>query len=171
MINLAQLNAMPREMFRSTLAGIFEHSPWVPDRAWSRRPFAAVSALHDAMCEAVANADRQEQIALIRAHPQLAGKAAVRGELSSASTAEQAGAGLDQCSADEYAKITELNTAYMEKLGFPFILAVSGHTRLSIIDALSKRVNNNADAEFAEALRQIEKIAGFRLEALLAAQH
>lgn len=171
MISLAQLNAMPRDMFRSTLAGIFEHSPWVPDRAWSRRPFAAVSALHDAMCETVANADREEQVALIRAHPQLAGKAAIRGELTTASTAEQAGAGLDQCTADEYARLTELNTMYLEKFGFPFILAVRGHTRASIIDALAKRVTNDADAEFAEALRQIEKIAGFRLEALLAAAH
>ncbi len=171
MISLDQLNAMPREMFRSTLEGIFEHSPWVPDRAWSRRPFAAISTLQRAMCETVSNADREEQIALIRAHPQLAGKAAIRGELTAASTVEQAGAGLDQCSAEEYAQITHLNTAYIEKFGFPFILAVRGHTRLSIIDALAKRVNNNADAEFAEALRQIEKIAGFRLEALLAAAH
>ncbi|MEP6881382.1 MAG: 2-oxo-4-hydroxy-4-carboxy-5-ureidoimidazoline decarboxylase [Dokdonella sp.] len=168
MISLAQLNAMPREMFRSTLAGIFEHSPWVPDRAWSRRPFATITALHGAMCDSVTNADREEQTALIRAHPQLAGKAAIRGELSSASADEQSDAGLDQCSAEEYAEITRLNATYMEKFGFPFILAVRGHTRSSIIKALEERVNNNTDAEFDEALRQIEKIAGFRLETLLA---
>ena len=170
-MTLGQLNTMPREMFRSALADIFEHSPWVPDRAWSQHPFIDVTSLHRALCGVVAKADRIEQLALIRAHPQLAGKAAIRGELTSASTAEQAGAGLDQCSVEEFARITSLNTAYMEKFGFPFILAVRGHTRSSIIDALEKRVNNNADAEFAEALQQIESIALFRLEGLLSADH
>ncbi len=168
MISLAGLNAMPKEIFCSTLAGIFEHSPWVPDRAWSRRPFAGIPALHLALCETVAHADREKQLALIRAHPQLAGKAAMHGELSTASADEQVRAGLDQCSAEEYAEITHLNAAYMEKFGFPFILAVRSHTRTSIIDALARRVNNNADAEFDEALRQIEKIARFRLETLFA---
>ncbi|MBL0164753.1 MAG: 2-oxo-4-hydroxy-4-carboxy-5-ureidoimidazoline decarboxylase [Xanthomonadales bacterium] len=167
MITLGQLNTMPREMFRSALAGIFEHSPWVPDRAWSHRPFADTAALHGAMCEVVASADREEQLALVRAHPQLAGKAAMRRELTSASAAEQSGAGLDQCSAEEFVAITQLNTAYMEKFGFPFILAVRGHTRASIIDTLQIRVDNTAEVEFAEALRQIETIARFRLESTL----
>lgn len=167
MTRLSELNAMPQAMFRDTLAHIFEHSPWVPERAWSRRPFADIGSLHGAMCEEVATADRQQQLALIRAHPQLAGKAAIRGELTAASTTEQSGAGLDQCSAGEFARITSLNTAYMDRFGFPFILAVRGHTRSSIIEALEKRVNNNADAEFAEALRQIEKIAHLRLEDFL----
>lgn len=171
MISLGQLNLMPREMFRSALAGIFEHSPWVPDRAWSRRPFVDIAELHRAMCDVVAQADREEQHALIRAHPQLAGKAAIRGELSSASAAEQSGAGLDQCTADEYAGITRLNLAYMEKFGFPFILAVRGHSRSSIIGALETRVENTLDAEFIEAMQQIEKIARFRLEGLLDSLH
>lgn len=167
MNTLGQLNTMPREMFRSALAGIFEHSPWVPDRAWSRRPFADIDGLHRVLCDVVAHADREEQLALIRAHPQLAGKAAIRGELTAASATEQSGAGLDQCSAEEYATITRLNAGYMEKFGFPFILAVRGHTRSSIIEALEARVDSSADAEFPEALRQIEKIARFRLESLL----
>lgn len=171
MNTLDQLNAMPREMFRSTLAGIFEHSPWVPERTWSCRPFADIAELHTAMCDVVASADREEQLALIRAHPQLAGKAAIRGELTAASTAEQSGAGLDQCNSEEFAKITSLNTAYMDRFGFPFILAVRGNTRATIIGALEQRMNNGADAEFAEALRQIEKIALFRLDGLLSANH
>ena len=171
MTNLDELNAMSQEDFRDTLAGIFEHSPWVPERAWSQRPFADIGSLHRVMCDVVANSDQGEQRVLICAHPQLAGKAAIRGELTSASAAEQSGAGLDQCSAEEFARITLLNAAYMEKFGFPFILAVCGHTRASIIDALDKRVNNGADAEFAEALRQIEKIALFRLQGLLSAEH
>lgn len=171
MTGMDELDAMSQENFRDTLAGIFEHSPWVPERAWSRRPFVDVASLHRALCDVVANADRVEQLALICAHPQLAGKAAIRGELTSASSAEQSGAGLDQCSGEEFARITSLNAAYMEKFGFPFILAVRGHTRSSIIDALEKRVNNNADAEFAEALHQIEEIALFRLEGLLSVDH
>ena len=164
MTRLSELNAMSQAMFRDTLADIFEHSPWVPERAWSHRPFADVDSLHGAMCEVVATADRKNQLALIRAHPQLAGKAAIRGELTAASTSEQLGAGLDQCSDGEFERITSLNTAYMDKFGFPFILAVRGHTRSSIIEALEKRVESNVDAEFAEALRQIERIAHLRLE-------
>ncbi len=171
MTKLDELNAISRENFRETLAEVFEHSPWVPERAWSRRPFVDVTGLHRALCDVVACADRTEQLALIRAHPQLDGKAAIRGELTSASSAEQSGAGLDQCSAEEFARITLLNSAYMEKFGFPFILAVRGHTRSSIIDALEARVNNSADAEFAEALHQIERIALSRLEELLRADH
>lgn len=171
MTNLHDLNSMSQEDFRGTLAGIFEHSPWVPERAWLQRPFADIGSLHRVMCDVVANADQGEQRVLIRAHPRLAGKAAIRGELTSASAAEQSGAGLDQCTADEFARITLLNAAYMEKFGFPFILAVRGHTRASIIDALGKRVNSDADAEFSEAMRQIEKIALFRLEGLLSAKH
>ncbi len=166
MISLDELNAMSQENFRDTLAGIFEHSPWVPERAWSLRPFSAIEGLHDAMCAVVADADHREQLALICAHPQLAGKAAIRGELTASSAAEQIGAGLDRCSVEEYAEITRLNTAYAEKFGFPFILAVRGHTRLSVIEELGKRVNNGVDAEFAEALRQIGKIALSRLEKL-----
>lgn len=171
MTGMHELNAMSQEDFRDTLAGIFEHSPWVPERAWSQRPFADCASLHRVMCDVVVNSDQAEQRVLIRAHPQLAGKAAIRGELTSASAAEQSGAGLDQCSAEEYARISSLNAAYMEKFGFPFILAVRGHTRLSIIDALEDRINNGADAEFSEALSQIEKIALFRLQALLNANH
>jgi 2-oxo-4-hydroxy-4-carboxy-5-ureidoimidazoline decarboxylase len=154
---------MDETRFVAHFGGVFEHSRWVADGAWAARPFASIDALHAAMCEVVARAGRERQLALIRAHPELAGKAAVRGELTQASTREQRGAGLDQCSPEEYARLTELNAAYTARFGFPFILAVRGHTRQSIIDNMAARLGNGHDAEQAEALRQIERIAAFRL--------
>ena len=107
------------------------------------------------------------QMALIRAHPQLAGKAAIRGDLTESSTNEQRGAGLDQCTPAEFAEITRLNADYDARFGFPFILAVKGHTRSSILANMRVRLDHERDAEIAEALKQIERIARFRLEALL----
>lgn len=163
MMTLSQLNALALDGFTQALGGVFEHSPWVAARTWPQRPFASVEDLHSAMCATVANADPAAQLALIRAHPQLAGKAAVRGELTDASAREQRGAGLDQCSAEEYAQLCELNDDYEGKFGFPFILAVRGQTRASIIANLAARLGNASEAEFAEALRQIERIAALRL--------
>ena len=161
------LNQAAPEAFVAALAGIFEHSPWVAERVLAQRPFASVAALHAAMCAAVQGAGSELQLALIRAHPQLAGKAAVRGELTEASTSEQRGAGLDQCSSEEFAVITQLNAEYDQRFGFPFIVSVKGHTRSSIIANMRARVGHEREAEIAEALRQIERIAGFRLGALL----
>lgn len=161
------LNQSAPEAFVAALAGIFEHSPWVAERVLAQRPFASLDALHAAMCAAVQGAGSELQLALIRAHPQLAGKAAVRGELTAASTNEQRGAGLDQCSPEEFAAITRLNGEYDARFGFPFILAVKGHTRDSIIANMRARIGHDREAEIAEALRQIERIARFRLTALL----
>jgi 2-oxo-4-hydroxy-4-carboxy-5-ureidoimidazoline decarboxylase len=163
MIRLAELNGMTQSGFRDALAGIFEHSPWVPERAWAQHPFGDVDQLHRALCDVVAHADPREQQALIDAHPQLAGKAAIRGELTDASSREQAGAGLDQCSEQEFAELKRLNDAYMARFGFPFILAVRGQSRASIIDALGKRLLRTREQEFAKALEQIARIARFRL--------
>ena len=162
-MNLEQLNQLDESEFTRVLAEIFEHSPWVAARTWSQRPFDDVDQLHAAMCRTLAAADIDEQLQLIRAHPRLAGKAAIRGELTAASTQEQSGAGLEQCSADEYARITALNDAYDARFDMPFILAVRGHTRQSIITNMDARIGNSRDAEIAEALRQIERIAAFRL--------
>lgn len=164
---VAELSALPRAEFIAALDGIFEHSPWVAEAAWDDRPFASVDALHDAMCQAVIDAGETPQLALIRAHPELAGKAAVRGELTAESTREQAGAGLDQCSAQEFARLTELNDAYKAKFGFPYILAVRGHTRTSIIENFAGRLENSRADEIEECLRQIFRIAGFRLQDLV----
>lgn len=166
-MDLAQLNALPRTDFVAALAGIFEHSPWVAERVLAQRPFASVQHLHAAMCAALQAEGPAAQLALIRAHPQLAGKAAIAGELTESSRGEQQGAGLDRCTPEEFAEITRLNDAYFERFGFPFILAVKGHTRQSILVAMRERVGAEAEAEFAEALRQIERIAAFRLAAMM----
>jgi OHCU decarboxylase len=167
MIALADLNALPRDAFISALEGIFEHSPWVPAGVAATRPYASRDTLHDAMCEVVRSAGIDAQLGLIRAHPELAGKAAIAGELTASSASEQRGAGLDQCTAGEYAELVALNHAYRARHGFPFILAVRGHTRTSIIAALRERVAQDDTTEIAECLRQIEKIAALRLADLV----
>lgn len=168
-MNLDALNRLDDHEFTRVLADIFEHSPWVAERSWARRPFADIGELHAAMCRTLAEADMDAKLALIRAHPKLAGKAAIRGELTVASTQEQSGAGLSQCSPEEFAQITELNDAYEFRFGFPFILAVRGHNRGSIIANMRARLSNERDAEIGEALRQIERIASFRLADTIAA--
>jgi beta-ureidopropionase / N-carbamoyl-L-amino-acid hydrolase len=169
MIALAELNAMPVAQFTAALAAIFEHSPWVAERAAARRPFASRLDLHAEMCEVVAQASTAEQLDLIRAHPELAGRAAVRKELTADSTREQQGAGLDACSPEEFARLQDLNRRYHEKFGFPFIVAVRGHDRASILAALEARLENTNDEEFRTALQQIGRIAFFRLNEAVAA--
>ena len=161
------INGFDRGTFVAAFGGIYEHSSWVAERAYVAAPFASIDGLHAAMSAAVQAATPAEQLNLIRAHPQLAGKAAIRGELTDASTREQKGAGLDQCSPEEYARLTALNTAYQDKFGFPFIIAVRGHTRTSIIEAMQARLANDIAREHAEALRQIDRIAAFRLHDLV----
>ena len=168
-MTLDQLNRFSQTEFTAALGGIFEHSPWIPEATWPRRPFASVDALHAALCATLAAADLDAKLALIRAHPELAGKLAIRGELTDASTREQAGAGLNLCSPEEFARLTELNSAYNTRFGFPFILAVRGHDRSSIIANMGQRIDNDRDTEIATALAQIERIAGFRLRDLVGA--
>jgi len=151
---------MDRETFVAALGGVFEHSPWVAERAWPRRPFAGVEALHQAMVEQVVGALLEEQTALIRAHPDLG----TRARMSSASSGEQAGAGLDNLTLEEYEQLHRLNSAYREKFSFPFIYVVKGSTRQDILSALERRLSNDPAAEHAMALAQIYRIAQNRLE-------
>jgi 2-oxo-4-hydroxy-4-carboxy-5-ureidoimidazoline decarboxylase len=162
--SLESLNAISAEEFTSALGAIFEHSPWVAAGAASQRPFRDVAALHAAMADVVRNAPEEQRLQLIRAHPELAGKAAVRGELTDESTREQKGAGLDQCSPEEFNRLQELNRQYNEKFGFPFVIAVKGHDRQSILANFSARLQNERDAESKECIEQIIRIGGFRLE-------
>ena len=164
---MAQLNSMSAQDFAGALESIWERSPWIPGRVAGMRPFRSVLDLHGAMSSAVLTAAPDEQLALIRAHPQLAGKAATRGELTPDSTREQRGAGLDACSPEELARLTTLNSLYTERFGFPFVLAVKGHNRSSILDELERRVGNTLEAERMEALQQISRIAAFRLQDLV----
>ncbi|HBT31593.1 MAG TPA: 2-oxo-4-hydroxy-4-carboxy-5-ureidoimidazoline decarboxylase [Pusillimonas sp.] len=165
---LSELNQLSEADFVDFLGGVFEHSPWVAQGAAAGRPYASVAQLHAAMVEQIERAGEQAQLKLICAHPELAGKAAVRGELTEESTSEQAGAGLDQCSPQEYVRLTELNEAYSNKFGFPFILAVKGYDRAGIIQQFERRLQLSTEQEKQESLQQIYKIGGFRLNDLIA---
>lgn len=166
-LSLAALNDLPAAEFVAKLAGVFEHSPWVAENVVMQRPFASRQELHTAMVTEVQNAGREPQLALIRAHPDLAGKAAVQGTLTTASTEEQASAGLTQCTAEELATIQELNRAYQAKFGFPFIMAVKGRNKREILQAFRARLEQSPAQEFEQALTQIAKIAEFRLADLI----
>lgn len=157
------LDALDQGDFVAALEGIFEHSPWVAERAWPGCPFGSLEALRLALVAAMMGAPQEDQLALLRAHPELAGKEAVRGELTRESTQEQAGAGLKTCTPEEVALIQRLNAAYREKFGWPFIVAVRGLDRYAIIARMEQRLAASAETEFAEALAQVALIAGFRL--------
>jgi len=158
------LSQLDQEEFAAALEGVFEHSPWIALRAWKLRPFDSRAALLAALCGVIQQASRAEQQKLVCAHPELAGKAAVRGELTEESTREQAAARLDACTPEEFERLQDLNAAYREKFGFPFIIAVRGLSRTQIIEQFSARLENGQETEFQEALRQIEKIAALRLQ-------
>lgn len=153
--------------FIARYGGIYEHSPWVAEQV---APLA--SELDDAerlarlMADCVDNAGAEQQLALIRAHPDLAGKAEVAGELTADSSEEQTSAGLDRCSRVEYERFQALNEAYRDKFGFPFVMAVRGSNRAEILDAFSARLQNDYNLEFETALEEIHKIARLRLEAM-----
>lgn len=162
-ISTRSLGCYDQQAFTDYLSGIYEHSPWIAQRTWPHGPFADKQALADALARTLDAASDGEKLALIRAHPELAGKAARRDELSDDSSREQTGAGLDQCSAEEFAEIQRLNREYAEKFCFPFIVAVKGLSRSDIIAAMKERLARHRSDELAEALSQIKRIAGFRL--------
>lgn len=160
-MTLAALNDSDLEGFVARLSGVFEDSPWVAERAWQRRPFATVDALHAAMVTEMMGAGRQEQLALLRAHPDLGARA----RMSEASVGEQAGAGLDRLTPDEHDRLLRWNRAYRERFGFPFLLAVTGATKTDVLRALERRLGSTLEQEWPEALAQVARIARFRLEA------
>ena len=159
----AQIDSLPRERFVEALGFVFEDSPWVAERAWTHGPFGSLPALHAAMTREVDRAPQSEQLALLCAHPDLGARA----RMSTASVGEQAGAGLDRLSAPELESLHSLNGAYRRKFGFPFLFAVKGATKHDILKALEHRLGEKPDHEFQEALRQVYRIAWFRLEALV----
>jgi len=168
-IPLAKLNAMRPAEFIAAFGGVFEHSPWVAERALARGPFADVAALHAAMVDAVRSASRAEQLALLRAHPELAGREARAGALTADSTSEQRSAGLDALTREEMARIERLNRAYRERFGFPFIIAVRRHSKAGIFAEFERRLGNDPEAEQRECLEQVYAITRLRLDALVAA--
>jgi 2-oxo-4-hydroxy-4-carboxy-5-ureidoimidazoline decarboxylase len=165
-IKLDELNRMDANAFIAALGQVFEHAPWVAARAAAVRPFASRAALHAAMTGAVSGASRAEQMALVCGHPELAGKAKVA--LTADSAREQHGAGLDRLSQVEYDRFHALNAAYRAKFNFPFIMAVKGRGKDEILAAFAARLESAPDVEFAMALEQIGRIAGFRLAELVA---
>jgi 2-oxo-4-hydroxy-4-carboxy-5-ureidoimidazoline decarboxylase len=165
MISLDALNAGTEEEFTAWLGAIFEHSPWVARRAFAARPFATVAALHEAMIAVLQAAGEAEKLALIRAHPELAGKVARAGEMAEASRQEQGALSLDRLSDDEFRAFETLNAEYKQRFDFPFIIAVARHTRGSILRRFADRLKNAHEAEIAAALREIGHITRLRLVA------
>ncbi len=163
MIDLKRLNGLPPGEFVAALAGIFEHSPWVAERAAARRPFASRAQLTRCMRAVVQEASVAEQLALIRAHPRLGARGRVLAALTAASQGEQRRAGLDACTDEEYSRLLLLNDRYFAKFGFPFILAVRGHDPQSIIGSCLQRLGNDPLREHQAALEQIGLIAAYRL--------
>jgi OHCU decarboxylase len=160
------VNELGRDAFVERFGPLFEHSPWVAADAWSDRPFTDIDELYEALRAAMYAAPRDRQLALIRAHPDLAGKAAIEGTLTDSSTREQASAGLDRLTPDEYESFTRTNSAYRERFGFPFVVCVRDHTKESILRVAAERLAHTPDEEVRVALEEIAKIARLRLEDL-----
>jgi 2-oxo-4-hydroxy-4-carboxy-5-ureidoimidazoline decarboxylase len=161
---LADLNTADRAAFTAALGHLFEHSPWVAEESWAKRPFATAETLHAALCTTMRSAPRDRQLALIRAHPDLAGRLAQQKKLTAESTREQATAGLDRLTDAEFAEFTRNNQTYQAKFGFPFIICARLNAKETILNAMRTRVGNVADVEFNTALGEIEKIARLRLQ-------
>lgn len=160
---------MDEATFVQTFGGIYEHSPWLAQSVFRDGLKAVddnVNGLLRKFAASLSSAPRNRQLDLIRAHPDLAGRAALAGRVTANSAAEQHSAGLDQCSPNELARFTHLNAAYLDKFGFPFVLAVKGLSRTGILAAFERRLENSLDAEFEYALHEINRIARLRLEAL-----
>lgn len=166
-MTLAELNACDCERFVESIGWVFEHSPWVAERAWRARPFASFDALHAALDHAMTTATRDEQLALLRAHPDLG----TRARMTDSSAAEQAGVGLDRMAPEPFARLQRLNAAYTQKFAFPFLFAVRGSTADQMLAALDQRLGRTAAEEFDEALRQVSRIARFRLESTITSEN
>lgn len=163
--SIVQLNQMNQEAFVAALGAVFEDTPAIAREVWTQRPFMDLTDLHQAMVDVVNAMTQAERLALIRAHPDLGSKA----KMADASVQEQSGAGLDRLTSDEYDRFHTLNQAYKERFGFPFIIAVKHHTKVSILEAFDRRLHNAPEAEVNQALAEITQIAHFRLTALLTA--
>jgi 2-oxo-4-hydroxy-4-carboxy-5-ureidoimidazoline decarboxylase len=164
MLTLASLNSSDRRAFVAALGHLFEHSPWVADETWPRRPFRDVVHLHVELCHTMQSAAPDRQLALIRAHPDLAGRLARQNQLTKESTREQAGAGLTRLSEAELAEFTTLNDSYKAKFGFPFIICARLNAKEAILAAMKARLPNSPATEHAAALAEIGKIARLRLQ-------
>lgn len=158
---------MERDEFVRMVGPVFEHSPLIAEIAWERKPFANVMGLHNALCEVVENSDGEKQLGLIRAHPDLVGRAALAGTLTRESTGEQAAAGLNQLSPEEIRLFQKHNAAYKEKFGFPFVICARLNKKEAILSGFERRIKNTKEQEVKTALEEIFKIAELRLRDLI----
>src|SRR5262245_50222778 len=168
-VALGSLNAADEAAFVAALGEVYEHAPWVAQAVWRQRPFATLAALHAAMMAALRAAPAQQRLALIKGHPDLAGKAARAGAMTADSQAEQASAGLERLSEVEFAQFHRLNGAYREKFGFPFIICARRHSKDSILQQFERRLQNRTAEETETALAEIFRIAALRLDQRLEA--
>jgi 2-oxo-4-hydroxy-4-carboxy-5-ureidoimidazoline decarboxylase len=168
-ILLAQLNSLSRVEFVSLIGPVFEHSPWIAEAAWARRPFRDVAELHQVMSAIVRSAGEEKQLALIRAHPDLVGRMAAAGQLTPESSREQASAGLDQLTSGEVAQFQSNNAAYQAKFGFPFVICARLNPKAAILSGFQSRLNHSREQEIQTALAEIFKIAELRLNDLIQA--
>ena len=162
-MTLDELNALDRSTFAQRLGGVAEGSPWVAEAAWLRRPFADLDALARAFADAIHEAPPERQLALVRAHPDLAGRVAVARQLTTDSAREQAGAGLDRLTPEQLAVFRERNAAYRERFGFPFVICVRGHDADSILRCFGERLAHDREQELRSALDEIVRIVALRL--------
>jgi 2-oxo-4-hydroxy-4-carboxy-5-ureidoimidazoline decarboxylase len=168
-LTLGEVNALDQEAFVAALGGLFEGPPWIVQEAWNARPFANLDALHAALCRVMYDARVERQVALLRAHPDLVGRAALAGTLSPASTGEQAAAGLDRLTPDEIAAFQRLNREYRERFGFPFVICARENKKDSILAGLAARTGQMRKQEIATALGEVAKICRLRLYDTVAA--
>jgi 2-oxo-4-hydroxy-4-carboxy-5-ureidoimidazoline decarboxylase len=160
---LNELSSFDRGTFVAVLGHLFEHSPWVAEETFPMRPFRSADELHDALCATMRGASLERRLALVRAHPDLAGRLAQVGQLTASSTREQSAAGLDRLTLAEAAEIQRLNDAYKERFGFPFVICARLNAKDAILTAMRTRLGNTPDAELSTALDEIAKIARLRL--------
>jgi OHCU decarboxylase len=164
---LAQINSLSQEDFVCVIGPVFEDSPWIADATWPKRPFKSVDALHGALCKTVQTSKEDKKVDLIRAHPDLVGRAALAGTLTPASTSEQAAAGLDNLTADEINLFQKLNQSYREKFGFPFVICARLNKKEAILKGFEARLEHPRKEEIKTALAEIEKIAYLRLQDII----
>jgi OHCU decarboxylase len=164
---LSELNTSDQAGFSSIVGPVFEHSRWIAEATWTRRPFADLDNLHQALCDTVRGSGEEKQLELIRAHPDLVGRAALAGTLTQSSTAEQSGAGLDRLTDRENQAFQSFNQQYRDKFGFPFVICARLNKKEAILRAFPVRLKNSREQEITTALEEIYKIAYFRLQAIV----
>ena len=166
-MTLVEINALSQAEFTQVLGPVFEHSPWIAADTWRKRPFATLDALHTALCATVASSGEVKQLALIRAHPDLVGRAARFGTLTRESSGEQASAGLNRLTAGEIAAFHQANAAYLNRFGFPFVICARLNKKEAILEGFRIRLDHTREEEIKSALEEIGKIAYLRLRDLI----